>query len=135
MMEESALEFAYEKIDNVTLQALDNLIELLDSKDARTRGFASQAILNRTLPPRKFRSFQLDMKSMKSLDDVLEAQEKIFFKLITAKMNVDEAQAYLSVIETIKNIFMDVKHVHDILTFNEQKKKDDAFQASKNNAS
>lgn len=130
-LSEEILDAAHLKLEQGALLAVENLLELLECNDNRTRANASQAILNRTIPPKKFRSFKLDIKKMQNLDDVLIAQDMIWLKLANGKMNIEEATAYLSIVENIKNVFLDVKYIKEILIFNEQKRRDVAFQESK----
>ncbi len=126
---DKAIEKAMDKCELATDDALDVVIECLECNDVRARLSAAQIILNRTLPPRKTRVFRIDIKSIKTINDIVEAKEKVLLKLSRTKINTEEAMNYLSIIDNIKDTLVDAKYIREILKFNEFKKNDASYQA------
>ena len=114
--------------ENVTPDVLRSVVNDLNHSTDWIRLKARDIILNRTRPPRHTRRLKTGIVAIRTLDDVVLAKEKIFFKMLTAQITKEECKEYMLILDSIKDTLSEAKYVNLILTFKEFLKNNEAFQ-------
>lgn len=122
-----------QKFEDVTLDVMNQIIDDLSSDKDWIRLKAQEIILNRTLPARKMRAIKFAIKSMNTIQDVVQAKEEVILKMAKGKINAEEALIYLSIVDNIKDTLIAEKYIKLILEFKQEAQGDVGFQAFLNN--